>query len=183
MSTKTALLVIDVQVGQIEGPRPAYRGGEVVARIQDLLARARAVGTDVIYVQHGEDGDGLFAVGIPTWEIHPSVRPLDGELVVHKRAADAFYQTPLRQELEARGITHLVVVGCKTQFCVDTTARQSASLGFDVTLVSDAHTTVDNDVLTAAQIVAHHNYTLDDFGNDEHVVVAKEARAVSFSDE
>jgi hypothetical protein len=40
---------------------------------------------------------------------------------------------------------------------------------------------VDNEVLSAAQIVAHHNVTLDDFGTDEHVVVVKQAKDVMFA--
>jgi hypothetical protein len=43
---------------------------------------------------------------------------------------------------------------------VDTTTRRALALGYPVTLVSDAHTTLDNGTLTAAQISAHHNETL-----------------------
>lgn len=64
--------------------------------------------------------------------------------------------------------------------CVDTTSRVAISRGYDVTLVRDAHTTSDSEVLTAAQIVAHHNYTLDDFGTDEHVIVTKATQDIIF---
>jgi nicotinamidase-related amidase len=45
---------------------------------------------------------------------------------------------------------------------VDTTVRRSAALGFEVTLVADAHTTHDRPHATAAAIRAHENATLPD---------------------
>lgn len=54
----------------------------------------------------------------------------------------------------------LVIVGMKTEYCVDTTCRAAADLGFEVVLVSDAHSTTDSAVLNATQIIAHHNATL-----------------------
>jgi nicotinamidase-related amidase len=178
LSTQTALLVIDVQVGLITGP--AYRGPEVLANIAALLARARAAGVAVIYMQHDGDEGSKLAPGAPGWAIHPSVIPLNGEIVIRKRASDSFYETTLQAELEARHIQHLVITGCRTEMCVDTTSRVAISRGYNVTLVADAHSTVDNELLSAAQIVAHHNVTLDDFGTDEHVVVIKKTDDVTF---
>jgi len=43
---------------------------------------------------------------------------------------------------------------------VDTTCRRAFSLGYQVTLVADAHSTWDDQACTAAQIVAHHNEVL-----------------------
>ncbi len=50
-----------------------------------------------------------------------------------------------------------------TQFCIDTTVRSAVAHGYDVTLLSDGHTTGDQGDLTFEQIIAHHNLTLDDF--------------------
>jgi nicotinamidase-related amidase len=177
MNKETALLVIDVQVGIIDGPTPAYQGSEVMARIGSLLSKARSSGTPIIYVQDDDVGGGVGAAG---WEIHPAIAPANGERVVHKLACDAFYETTLKSELEAEGIRHLIVVGCKTQNCIDTTCRTATAVGYDVTLVGDAHTTTANGTLTAAQIIAHHNETLDDFGNDKHVIRVKASDEISF---
>jgi len=175
VSTQTALLVIDAQVGLLEN---AYHGDDIVATITDLIARARASGAPIIYVQHDGDTGGL-AVGSPGWRIHPALAPRAGDLVVHKRSSDAFYQTPLQQELDARGIGRLIVVGMKTEMCVDTTSRVAVSRGYDVTLAADAHTTTDTAALPAARMIAYHNEILDDFGNDDHVVTTKDARAIA----
>lgn len=175
-----ALLVVDVQLGLIEEPRRVYGGAEVVSRIRSLISVARAAGAPVVYVQHDGGEGGALSPGSAGWQIHPQIAPAAGDLVVRKRASDSFHETPLDDELRARGIKNLFVVGCCTDFCVDTTCRRAISLGYDVTLVKDAHTTSDNGVLSAAQIIAHHNATLDDFGTDEHVVTVRESGEVAF---
>ncbi len=176
----TALLIIDTQVGLIE---PAYRGKEVLDNINVLLAQARTSHTPVIYVQHdGPKGHGL-EVGTPAWSISPAIAPQEGDLIVHKRASDSFYDTMLKQKLEAQGIQHLVVVGGATEYCVDTTIRRATVEGYDVTLVSDAHTTDDYDeaVLTAAQRIAYLNEVVNGFASDTHSITVKPTNEVTFS--
>src|SRR5215212_11357743 len=109
MSSNTALLVIDVQVGLVAGADPVYQGDVVLARIADLIARARAAGTPVVYVQDKDVG----GVGTPEWQIHPAVAPIAGELAVRKAWSDSFYETELHAELQARGIAKLVIAGMK----------------------------------------------------------------------
>src|SRR5260370_35431620 len=118
MSTDTALVIIDVQVGLIE---EAYRGTEVLDSINTLLSKARATGTPIIYVQHDEPQGYPLEVGTPAWEIHSAIAPQDGELIVHKRASDSFHATSLQRALETLGIKHLVAIGCQTEHGVDTT--------------------------------------------------------------
>jgi len=179
VSKLSALLIIDVQVGIIEGFH-AYRGREVLEQINRLLAKARASNIPIIYVQHdGESGHPLEA-GSEGWPIHPEIKPQEGDLIVRKRASDSFFETTLQAELEARAVKHLIVTGCMTQYCVDTTARRAVSLGYDVTLAGDAHTTIDNKLLTAAQIIAHHNALLDGFDAGSHNITVKRADDVIF---
>ncbi|GAC1652818.1 MAG: cysteine hydrolase family protein [Ktedonobacteraceae bacterium] len=180
MSKKSALLVIDVQNGLIAGDEPAYRSTEVLANIQTLLFKARAAGTLVIYIQHEGDEGSILEVGSPGWHVHPSIVPETDELTLSKRASDSFYQTPLKDILDSHNIQDLVITGCKTEYCVDTTSRRATSLGYDVTLVADAHTTTDSDLLKSEQVVPYHNNILDDFGNDEHVIVVKKTAEITF---
>lgn len=175
----TAVLIIDVQVGLVEGFN-AYRGDEVLEHINLIRSNARAVDIPIIYIQHdGEKGHPLEA-GSEGWRIHPEINPLEGDLVIRKRASDSFFETTLQRELEARGIKCLIITGCMTEYCVDTTARRAVSLGYDVTLVSDAHTTIDNKLLTAAQIIAHHNALLDGFDAGSHAITLRPAAQVTF---
>ncbi len=178
MSKNSAVLVIDVQIGIIEGFR-AYHGSEVLERINKLVSKARASNMPIIYVQHdGEKGHPL-EVGSEGWQIHPAITPHEKDLIINKRASDSFFETTLQRELEARGVKHLIVTGCMTEYCVDTTSRRAVSMGYAVTLVSDAHTTIDNKLLTAAQIIAHHNALLDGFDAGSHAIKVKTADEVT----
>jgi nicotinamidase-related amidase len=177
MSGGIALLVIDVQVGIIDGLR-AFKGRDVLDRIAELLSRARGARIPVLYVQHdGEAGDVL-ETGSLGWQIHPAIAPAYGEPVIRKKASDSFFETTLKRELDARGIGRLVIAGCQTEYCIDTACRRAVSLGYDVTLVSDAHTTVDSEILRAEQIIAHHNVVLDGFGAGDHPVAVRPAAEV-----
>ena len=55
-------------------------------------------------------------------------------------------------------------------------------MGYDVTLVKDAHTTEDYDdaVLTAAQRIDYHNEILDGFRTDGHSIRVKPTEGVIF---
>ena len=175
MQSSTALLVIDVQLGMFEESDPVQRGDRLLATINDLITRARAAGIPVIYVQHSGGENHLLEPGSPGWPIHPAIVPAKGELVIHKRHPDSFQETDLQHELEMRGIRHLIVAGIQTEYCVDTTCRRAYSLGYDVTLVQDAHSTWDTEYLKASQIIDHHNQVLESW-----FVTLKEARMIEF---
>jgi nicotinamidase-related amidase len=179
MSTDSALVVIDVQVGLIE---PSYRSTEVLEHINTLLEKARSSHTPVMYIQHDEpQGHGL-EVGTAAWEIHPAIAPQEGDAVIHKTASDSFHKTTLQQELARQGIKRLVVVGGQTEYCVDTTCRRATTLGYNVTLVGDAHTTDDYDgaTISAAQRIDYHNEVLDGFRTDDSKIVVKKTNEVDF---
>jgi nicotinamidase-related amidase len=177
--SRKALLIIDVQVGLVE-LTPAEVQSRVLPRIGTLVAKARASGTPVIYIQHDGSKGHVLEPGTRGWDIHPSVKPSADEPIIRKRESDSFYETLLEEELKKRGITHLIIAGGMTEYCVDTTCRRATSLGYDVTLASDAHLTRDNGVLSAATIIAHHNLVLDDFGAGDHVTTVKPVDKIVF---
>lgn len=177
MGADTALVVIDVQVGLME---KAYRRDEILGTINQMLESARSSGTPVIYVQHDAPGGGVLEVGTPNWQIHPAIAPREGEVVVRKESPDAFHQTRLQEELTARDVKRLVIVGGQTQYCVDTTTRRAVAEGYDVLLVSDAHTTYDSRTLTAAQIIDFYNEALHSFWAGGHEVKVQAASEVTF---
>ncbi len=164
MRTDTALIIIDVQTALVDGANPVYRLDALLENISTLIAQARSTGTPIIYIQDNDVDE----IGSPGWQIHPTIAPEEEDLVIRKPEADAFYGTTLQQELEIRDVSHLIIVGCKSEVCVDATCRKAIDLGYQVTLVSDAHSTTDNAVLTAPQIIAYHNYILQMVWSDEH---------------
>ncbi|WP_374384394.1 cysteine hydrolase family protein [Dongia sp.] len=182
-----ALLIIDVQKAILDGAGTAERQpvldralDAVVGRLHDLEQRARKAGVPVIVVQHDDQGDHRLAKGQPGWELRPEIAPLPGEALVHKTACDAFYETNLQDELQKRGITHLVIGGCMTQYCVDTTTRRAVTMGYDVTLVGDGHMTGDKGALTYDQIIAHHNMLLNGFDAGSKTVSLQKAAEIAF---
>ncbi|HYD97813.1 MAG TPA: cysteine hydrolase family protein [Alphaproteobacteria bacterium] len=160
----TALLVIDLQRGMFESGWTPHGGDSVLSRTAGLLGLARARGVPILHIRHdGGAGDPLERGG-PGWEIHPAVAPLGDEPVVDKSRCSAFHGTGLHDRLAALGIDRLVVAGMQTEYCIDTTCRAAHGLGYAVALVGDAHTTFDSPALSGAQIVAHHNLTLQQGG-------------------
>jgi nicotinamidase-related amidase len=176
VTTNTALLVIDVQVGVVE---TAYQLDEVLSNINVLLSRARSSETPVIYVQHNETG--WLEPGGKLWQIHPAITPQEGEPAIQKEAPDSFYETRLQEELEAHGIKRLVICGAATQYCVDTTVRRAVSLGYDVLLAGDAHTTDGSKILSSQDIIAFANETLNGFGAGKHTVRVQPTSEILFA--
>lgn len=157
--TAQAVLVIDVQVGTIDPNDPIDRG--VLDNIVGLLGRARAKGVPVVYVQHHSlNPQDTLVPSHRHWPIHPEVTPRPGEVVIHKHSSDSFLRTDLDQHLRSLGVQHIAVVGCATDYCVDTTVRSALSHGYDVTLASDGHTTGPDEEIAVDVIIAHHNRTL-----------------------
>jgi nicotinamidase-related amidase len=156
-----SLLIIDMQVCNLEGAQPAYGAHDLLRKVSNLADRARSAAALVVYVQHGGPKGAIDEPGTPGWEIHPRIAPKAGELVVQKRHPDAFQDTELQRELDALGVRELVVVGIQTEYCIDTTCRRAYSLGYEVILVEDGHSTWDTASLRAPQIIAHHNQVLD----------------------
>jgi nicotinamidase-related amidase len=173
---RTAVVVIDVQNGLLEGlggvrQQEAARALDAtVGRIAGLLYRARAAGIPVFYIQHDGGSGHRLQPHTQGWEIRAEIAPKVGEPVIRKRACDAFFETPLDAELAALDVKRIVVAGCMTQYCVDTSVRRAVSLGYDVVLAADGHTTADAGGLRFEQIVAHHNSLLDGFDAGSHVV-------------
>jgi nicotinamidase-related amidase len=166
---KVALLIVDVQIGLVS-LMPSALQERVLSNISVLLSKARSSGRTVLFIQHdGPKGHPLEA-DTPAWAIHPSVSPRGGEPVLRKKASDSFFETGLAKEIQAHEITELIIVGGMTEFCVDTTCRRAVTLGYDVTLVADAHLTRDTPVLTASQIIAHHNLLLAGFAAGNHSI-------------
>lgn len=153
-----ALLVIDMQVGLFGSDSPRYDVDGTVRRINALAAAVRGVGGTVVFVQHdGPPGD-TFEPGSEGWRLLPSLERQAGDPVVHKRACDAFYETALAETLRVRGATRLLVTGCATDFCVDTTIRAAASRDYEVVVVADGHTTADRPHVDARSVMRHHNW-------------------------
>jgi len=161
---KTALLIIDVQLGifmrkNYDG-MAVYHEETLIRNLKTLIQKAKSVNVPVIYVQHMYKGFPLMEKGQPLWEVHPEIEPAEGDIVIEKYHADAFMESTLDETLKNFQVTDLIITGLQTAYCVDTTCRRAYSMGYKNVLVSDGHSTLDSEILSAEQIIAHHNSVL-----------------------
>jgi nicotinamidase-related amidase len=150
----TALLVVDVQNGVVEG---TPERDSVVANVGNLVEKARREEVPVVWVQHSDEG---LAKGSDEWRIVPELNPDEAEPLVEKNYGDSFEDTTLETVLSSLGVGRLVVVGAQTDACIRSTLHGAFARGYDATLVSDAHTTEDQTPWGAPppeQVIAHTN--------------------------
>ena len=103
---------------------------------------------------------------------------IEGDIVVRKTTPDSFLRTDLENILIKNEVKHLIVTGYASEFCVDTTVRRAASLGYSVDLVSDAHTTHCKEHASGDQIRLHHNCTLPEVTSFGGKIFTIKARAI-----
>ena len=159
---RTALLVIDMQSGSFTPETPRYDAEGVIARINAVAKALRRSGGTVVFIQHDGVKGGTFEPGTPGWQLLASLEHDSGDVVVHKTACDSFYDTDLADVLSQRGLRRLLVTGCATDFCVDTTIRAAISREYEVVVVADAHTTADRPHVDALSLIRHHNWLWPD---------------------
>jgi nicotinamidase-related amidase len=150
----TALLVIDVQNGVVEGN---HERDAVVANVARLVERAREEEVPVVWVQHSSE---RLVRGSDAWRIVSELTPDEAEPLVEKTYGDSFEDTQLESVLSSLGVGRLVVAGAQTDACVRSTLHGAFARGYDATLVSDAHTTEDQSAWGAPppdQVIAHTN--------------------------
>jgi nicotinamidase-related amidase len=150
----TALLIVDVQNGVVAA---GHERDAVVANIGSLVEQARRERVPVIWVQHINKE---LVRGSEPWRIVPELAPGEAEPLVEKRYGDSFEATTLEATLAELGVGRLVVVGAQTDACIRSTLHGGFVRGYDVTLVSDAHTTDDMTKWGApppGQVIAHTN--------------------------
>lgn len=149
-----ALIVIDVQNGVVG---EAYQRDTVVANIGTLVEKARQDGVPIVWVQHSSEE---LVPGTVAWEYVPELVRAESESLVNKKFGDSFEDTELAEILAEARVGRLVVTGAETDACIRSTIHGAFARGYDVTLVSDGHTTFDKSEWGAPppeQVIAHTN--------------------------
>ncbi len=157
----TALIVIDVTYGFTGKPEQTLDEAiaeyatacgpvswETMPRIQRLIAMFRELGRPVIYTRSAPDDtpytgratkgkrlDRIFAPDAN--EIPDVIAPKQGEWVLEKTKASAFFQTPLASYLVRKKIDTVIVCGVSTSGCVRASVVDCMSNGFPTVVVDD----------------------------------------------
>ena len=169
---KQAVLVIDFQQELVDGnteERPVYLKEQVAHVIEAVVLEADDRNIPVVFIR---DLDVAGGTG-PGFAVHDSIPVPASSVTFDKAATNSFHGTPLLDYLKQHRVEHVVILGCKTEHCIDTAVRSATVNGFDVTLVADGHTTNGSDVLSAEQMIAHHNQVLHGHYNVEHFAMVR----------
>lgn len=160
---RAALIVVDMQYAFLEaeiGFAPCAAAVELIPAINHLAAAIRAAGGHVIWLKNIHDEQmpvelsSLYASlgargttaramalseGQRGFELAGDLKVEEGDPVVVKRRYSAFVpgSSDLDTLLKARGIETLIVTGCTTDVCVESTARDAMMMNYRVIVVSD----------------------------------------------
>ncbi|WP_045423713.1 cysteine hydrolase family protein [Vibrio jasicida] len=147
--SQAALLVIDLHNDYFpNGKFPLWNTEATLNNIKSAIAKANEKNIPVIHIQHIADpAMGIapfFNEGSEGADIHPEILTLAPNAdVVIKHFADGFEQTNLEEVLQKHGVTELLVTGMMTQNCVTHTAISKAAEKYEVSILMDCCTTVD----------------------------------------
>jgi len=139
--SKRTILVVDLQNDYFPtGKLPLVGIEGAVDNAARVIAAARASGDGVIHIRHEftQRDAPFFALGSQGAEIHPSVRPIEGEPIIVKNHANSFRGTELKGLLDAKGIEDVLIVGAMSHMCIDATTRAAADFGYKATVLHDA---------------------------------------------
>lgn len=139
--SQSALVVIDAQ-GEYRSGRMALPGIDpAMARIADLLVRARAAGTPIFHVAQIGQAGTLFDPETERGAILPQAAPAASEPVIMKKLPNGFAGTELHARLQQAGRNTLIVAGFMTHMCISASVRAALDLGYQTTVIADATAT------------------------------------------
>lgn len=169
--SQAALLVIDVQQELFTKSIPIYKAETLLPNINALVDRAHRAGAPVFYVQHSSKK--ILVEGTDGWQLHPDLRPLATDRIIHKRHGNAFEDTLLAEELNANNVGTVVVTGLVTHGCVKATCLAAKALGYRVVLVEDGHSSYHKQ---AGKLIEEWNAKLS-----EETVELRSAQEIDFA--
>ncbi|WP_372643973.1 cysteine hydrolase family protein [Ancylomarina sp.] len=143
---KPALLLIDLQKGFDD---EAYWGGnrnnkDAEEKAAQILTQWRSLNLPIYHIIHSsQDPCSRLHKSHAGFEILDAVKPIEGEPLIIKNVNSAFIGTDLKEQLDAEGITNLVIVGLTTNHCISTTTRMAGNYGYETILIDDATATFD----------------------------------------
>ncbi|OBY24274.1 isochorismatase family protein [Leisingera sp. JC1] len=141
MDRSTALLIVDMQqeMANVAAAGRPQANPDAQETVAELAAAFRTADLPVVHVMHDDPRtESKFRRDLPSGQPLPCAVPQAGEAVFWKTGSSGFYGTGLERHLQDAGITRLVIVGGVAAFCVNSTARSAANLGFEIEVVEDA---------------------------------------------
>lgn len=158
----------------------------MIPRLARLIGGARDAGVTVIHIQmtvlpgrrgespaqlrfnmrlhlesYGPAAPLLYAVeGSPGHQIIPEVAPRAGDLIVRKYRSGGFWGTNLDMLLRSNGVETVVVAGCTTEGCVESTARDALFNDYYVVIPEDCVASDDPRQHEASLFLMRHRFDI-----------------------
>jgi nicotinamidase-related amidase len=158
INNTVALLVIDMQAGLFTDETPRYDAEGVVSRINAIARTIRINKGLVIFIQHDSPKGETFEPGSPGWQLLPTLKISPDDVILNKTSNDSFYKTRLKDLLDQERIKKVIITGCATDCCVDSTVRAALSHDLNVIVVADGHTTADRPHVDATTLINYHKW-------------------------
>lgn len=153
-----ALLIIDMQKGSFTSKTPRFDTDGVIQRINKLSSIFRKQNYPVVVVQHDGTGTGEFERDSWEWENLDALNVEPEDIRIDKFANDIFYNSTLQSRLNELEVTNLFITGCATDFCVESSIQSALTKDYNITVVSNGHTTGERPHLKAEKVVEHYNW-------------------------
>lgn len=146
MNFKTALVIIDVQIGAFDGKKiaPLENPDEFLGCIKRLLNVSREKGLPIFFVQDCGEVGGAFEKGTEHWPIHPNICPKEDESLILKTTGNAFEKTDLENQLNQLDIDQIIITGLHSEKCVTETFLEAIKKQYRVIIPQNAHSTISN---------------------------------------
>lgn len=152
LDKNTALILIDLQRGIVNTPK-AHPVAGILDNAAKLVHAFRAANLPIVVTNVNAAGsawtrsrkDQRMPVGAykdDFLDITAEIRIEPGDIVITKRTWGAFFETTLREQLQERNITGIVLGGVSTSIGVEGTARQAMEYGYNVSFALDAMTDI-----------------------------------------
>lgn len=172
--------------------------GEVRGNLAGLLGAARQRGVLVVHLQNTAFSDRIsdspaqirfnlrmhqaaradgpplrYTIpGTPGHEFVDELRPLPSELVVRKYRSSGFWGTNLELLLRSNGVKTVILGGCTTEGCVESTARDAMFCDHYVVIAEDCVGSDDREQHHASMLLMRHRFDIAPSGAIQQVWAA-----------
>ena len=147
-----------MQKGSFTDKTPRFDTNGIVARINGLASTLRKRNLPVIFIQHDGTGTGEFEKNSTEWENLDELIVEPTDILIDKYANDVFYKSGLQNKLMELNVNQLLITGCATDFCVESTIQSALTKDYNILVVQDGHTTGDRPHLKAEKVIEHYNW-------------------------
>ncbi len=147
-----------MQKGSFTPKTPRFDTNGVVNRINGLAKIFRELNFPVIFIQHDGTKMNEFIPNTTEWELLDNLKVEPTDILIDKYANDVFYNSKLQSKLTELNVNELFITGCATDFCVESTIQSALVKDYNLTVVSDGHTTGERPHLKAEKVIDHYNW-------------------------